>query len=266
MNKSTKKAVNISILVLQLAIIVACIVFSVFTLMANNTVDEETRVLKNGIHIMPVLSNSMDGDKKDSFKQGDVILTKTHKDKTKYENLQVGDIVTYYGYLAGTGTYGYVTHRIVDLAYYDHDTEKTTCIGYVVKGDHPDSTNEYKTFADIQAVYVGKVAGLGSAILWLSTPMNFFLVIIVPLILLLIYNIVVVIKAMESKKLALAKVKQEEDLARLQKEQEEKLELIKQQMLEELKKQNTPTETTESSESKAEDKSDNIDADKGDKE
>lgn len=250
MKKSAKKAINISIIVIQLAVIVACIVFSVFTLMANNTQDEETRQLKNGIHLMPVMSDSMNGDKKDSFKQGDVILTKTYKDKSKYENLKVGDIITYYGYLSGTGTYGYVTHRIVDLAYFEHDPE--TLIGYVVQGDNPLATErEVKRFADIQAVYVGKLAGLGNAIAWLSTPINFFLVIIVPLLLLLIYNIVLVIRAMESKKLALAKAKQEEDLARLQLEQEERLELIKQQMLEELKKQKDTTEN------QSEDKSDN---------
>lgn len=256
MKKSAKKAINISIIVIQLAVIVACIVFSVFTLMANNTQDSETRQLKSGIHIMPVLSDSMDGDKKDSFKQGDVILTKTYKDVSKYENLEIGDIITYYGYLAGTGTYGYVTHRIVDFARFDYDPD--TVIGYVVEGDNPLATErEVKRFADIQAVYVGKVAGLGSAIMWLSTPMNFFLVIIVPLLLLLIYNIVIIIKSVEAKKLALAKVKQEEDLARLQQEQEERLELIKQQMLEELKKQKDTVQSE--ADNKAEDKTVNID-------
>ena len=62
---------------------------------------------------------------------------------------------------------------------------------------------------DIQGIYVGKLAGVGSAVFWLQDPTHFFLVIMLPLILLLIYNAYLVVRFVMDAKLK----KQREQIA-----------------------------------------------------
>ena len=79
---------------------------------------------------------------------------------------------------------------------------------------------------DVLALSNKKIGGIGKAIFWLQTPLNFFLVIMLPLILLLVANGYFFIKMMINLKLkkALAEKKQQTQRQRLptQKDAEQK--------------------------------------------
>ena len=54
---------------------------------------------------------------------------------------------------------------------------------------------------DIKGIYSSKIAGVGSALGWLQEPTHFFLVVMLPLILLLVYNAYLVIRMVVEAKL-----------------------------------------------------------------
>jgi signal peptidase I len=91
------------------------------------------------------------------------------------------------------------------------DEEEPKIYGYITKGDNNEiyktTTNEdtYKTNA-VHDTYVvplnnvvgtwngNKISGVGGVITWIKTPLNFFLVIMIPLILLFGWNVFTVVK------------------------------------------------------------------------
>ncbi len=201
----TKKAVNIALIVLQIAIVVVAIAFSISILLSTGY-ESNTDFGDSSIRLMPVLTDSMNGDKDDSFAAGDLIIVKKATEKDKAE-LKVGDIVTYLDYVGAD--LQFVTHRVVSV----EETELTN--GSVVKvietmGD-AETSGITKTLysGDIQGIYLGKLAGVGKAVFWLQDPTHFFLVIMLPLILLLLYNAYLVVRIIIEAKLK----KQREQLA-----------------------------------------------------
>lgn len=107
----------------------------------------------------------------------------------------------------------------------DNNINGFSIYGYITKGDNyeiyktADNDSTYKTNA-VHDTYVvplnnvvgtwngEKVAGLGAVITWVKTPLNFFLVIMIPLILLFGWNVFTVVKYFinqnkEKQKLAL---------------------------------------------------------------
>lgn len=191
-----KFAFNIALVVLQVLIVIVAIAFSVSILLSTGY-ESNTDFGKSSIRLMPVLTDSMNGDKADSFKAGDLIIVKK-ADKEAIDGLKVGDIVTYLGDVAGETQF--ITHRIVDIR--ETEGENGTVLrSYVVMGDAETSgITDTKYSGDIKGVYVGKLPGVGSAVFWLQDPTHFFLVIMLPLILLLLYNAYLVIRfIMEAK-------------------------------------------------------------------
>lgn len=196
MSKS-KFALNIALIVLQVLIVVVAIAFSVSILLSTGY-ESNTDFGDSSIRLMPVLTDSMNGDKEDSFKAGDLIIVKK-ADKVKLSELKEGDIITYLDYVGED--LQFVTHRIVKINEIEDDNGKIIRT-YTTMGD-AETSGLTTTIAegDIAGVYIGKLPGVGSAVFWLQDPTHFFLVIMLPLILLLLYNAFLVVRFVIDAKL-----------------------------------------------------------------
>ena len=204
-----EKILNWVLVAVQVVVVVACIAISVFVIMGANAQKEENK-LGDGMNMMVVLSDSMTGNNKDSFNPGDMIFVKKFKSQEDYKNIiadkNTGTVVTYYGYLQGLNAYGFVSHRVVDTALDDNGVTV-----YAVQGDKEGAPIEWFYASSFQGMYIGKLPKVGYVINWLQKPTNFFCVIVIPLALLLIYNVVLIIKmAMDVKT---AKMEKEKRLA-----------------------------------------------------
>lgn len=194
-----KFALNVALIVLQVVIVVVAIAFSISILLSTGY-ESNTDFGKSSIRLMPVLTDSMAGDKPDSFKAGDLIIVKS-AEKTDLSALEEGDIITYLDYVGGD--IQFVTHRIISIKETPL-TDGTIVREFTTMGDAEDpATAVPKTLyqGDIKGVYIGKLAGVGSAVFWLQDPTHFFLVIMLPLILLLIYNAYLVVRIIIEAKL-----------------------------------------------------------------
>jgi len=172
-----KKITKISLNVLQIAIIVVTVAISVLTIISTNSGSSQ---LASGIitktSYLPVLSDSM----APSINEGDLIIAKAPKDKNA---LNVGDIITFSAVINGRNEIN--THRIIEKT----TNELGDQIIYTTHGDNaPEGTNEEVYANTVLAVYSGRIQGLGRIILWLQNPTNFFLIIMIPLILLFLFN------------------------------------------------------------------------------
>ena len=96
LNEKQKKILNIVVTSLQIAVVLLAVILSAIVL-ANPNV-ESNKVGKVGTKLLPVLTDSMAGDRKDSFRKGDLVISKTPKNP---ENLKVGDIVTFKAIIDG---------------------------------------------------------------------------------------------------------------------------------------------------------------------
>lgn len=194
-----KFALNVALIVLQVVIVVVAIAFSISILLSTGY-ESNTDFGKSSIRLMPVLTDSMAGDKPDSFKAGDLIIVKS-AEKADLSALEEGDIITYLDYVGGD--IQFVTHRIISIKETPL-TDGTIVREFTTMGDAEDpATAVPKTLyqGDIKGVYIGKLAGVGSAVFWLQDPTHFFLVIMLPLILLLIYNAYLVVRIIIEAKL-----------------------------------------------------------------
>jgi signal peptidase len=142
-----------------------------------------------------VLSDSMEGENDDSFKIGDLLFVKlVNQDEAK--KLQVGQIITYKStkYQNNDGDFYTISHRIIEVNEIDGYTYYTT------KGDNPlskfaeDGGKEVVRDQQVLAVYQGKWAGAGSAFAWFGTGTGFFIIVVVPCILFLIFTIISFVK------------------------------------------------------------------------
>ncbi len=180
-----KKILDIVVTVLQVALVVVAITISAIVI--ANPVITTNEVSKGQTKLLPVKTNSMDGTAKDSFAEGDLIIAKKPKDAL---SLEKGQIVTFVGTV--NGSEALITHRIVEIV---TEEDGTTLRYYVTRGDNnPENMTEAVNPNKVLAVYSSHLDGVGSAILWLQTPTNFLLVIVLPLVLLFVYNIIMFVR------------------------------------------------------------------------
>lgn len=195
-SEKNKKIINIVLTVLQIVLVLLAVTASIIIIAnpSSNTIG------KTSTRLLPVLSDSMDGPHKDSFKKGDLVISKKPDGKKWDANkLEIGDIITYE---LPTVANAYNTHRIVD--YKKNDAGQV--VGYITRGDKPGLSNDegYVLPHNVLGIYKSHLVGTGKAILWLQTPTNFLLVIVLPLVLLFVYNIVIFVKMIMDNKVAKA--------------------------------------------------------------
>lgn len=179
--------VIIDVFVILILIVSALILVGVLTSRSNGGVPNIFGKAPIG-----VLTNSMHGDKPDSFDEGDLIICdKVELGDVKFKE---GDVVTFAQDITGDGKQALVTHRIYKV------NEDGT---FLTKGDNNETydQDEHNSIVfpiirdvDILAQYHGtKIPVLGGVINFLQTPTGFFWVILFPMILFFLYQAVRVI-------------------------------------------------------------------------
>ncbi|PKK96904.1 MAG: signal peptidase I [Tenericutes bacterium HGW-Tenericutes-3] len=220
--KLARKIVRISINTIFYIVIALLLVFS----LANIQVKKENDIANVfGRGFLSVQSESMSGDLEDNFEKGDIIFVKMLNDESR-EDLEIGDIVTYYD----LSIRAFNTHRIIEI--YENDGETYL----ITRGDNTPGQDQPIRVTDAISLYQSKWSGAGSALDYLQSPTGFALFVILPVIIILVFEGVVLVRNV----LALNKSKMEEKYA-LEKEQtivdlEAEKEKMRAQIMEELKK------------------------------
>lgn len=184
MKKLTPKQRKIKdIVVITLQVLLVLVAITISAIVIANPVVTTSEVSKGSTKLLPILSNSMEGTAKDNFKKGDLVIAKKPKNVL---TLKEGEIITFRGKVEGKDAL--IIHRIVDVVM---DEEAGTAITYITRGDNnPETMIETVNPYNVLAVYSSHLKGVGNAIFWLQTPKNFLLVIVLPLVVLFVYNII----------------------------------------------------------------------------
>ena len=193
-----QKIVNGILLGVQIVLVVFAIALTLIMLL-NPKKDDVSGV---GLKLLPVLSDSMDGERTidgveyKGFPQWSLVLAKSAKNV----DLKVGDIVTFQDRKGDEVILN--THRIIEVVEIEPGVVK-----YRTQGDNPaapvDST--LKLPGDIKAVYITHIKSVGYALYWIRDGYHFIFVIIIPLGVLLIYNIYLVAQIVVEGKMKKAK-------------------------------------------------------------
>lgn len=130
-----------------------------------------------GRSVFSVQTNSMEP----TFQAGDLIIGRRVE---KEETLKAGDVITYWTILDGHRVLN--THRIQEVQHYENGDY------YVTKGDHPNAPVDEGTVTihDVAAVYTGiRIPGLGKGMDFLTSQKGFFLCVLLPMLMLFLYQI-----------------------------------------------------------------------------
>lgn len=196
---------------------IVCIILMVFVLTLTISTLIAPKGLSSfvGFGYLTVVSDSMDGDKEDSFNKGDIIYVDILSQKEKI-SLKEGDIVTFLDTIEGKLQYN--SHRIVSIL---EDADGTLL--YATQGDNELNEDAFKKIQDdIVGKYVGQSKGIGKVILWMQSPTGFLFSVILPSALILmygIYTVIVSLKAYNKSKFADAEQKIRHDISTEMKEQ-----------------------------------------------
>lgn len=205
----TKKIIDIVVTTIEALVVILCIVFSIIIWTGAAGKPEDRSVNWFAIRTDSMVYNSeLDYDSlgystKLTFNPGDMVITK----KADFEDIKVGDVVAYGSLVTdsqGNRSEQVVTHRVIEVLEISR--------AFRVAGDKDTARDgvESISYDAIIGKMSGKMSGLGGAILWLqgyrkvsvgnsvayeySGSSVSFLVIIIPLVLLLIYNGYYVVK------------------------------------------------------------------------
>ena len=200
--------VDIVVTTVEALVVVVCIVVSVLVWVGASD------PMERNLNWFAIQTDSMMGTNADSLDPGDLMFAKKVK---SIEDLKVGDVIAFKGDIidsaGNTVEDQIITHRIVFM-----DVTQNVIYTQGDNAQYQDRTR--KGFEDVIGVYTGKARGLGKVTLWLggykkvvtnqeafdnpdklggygyerSGSTATFLVIIIPLALLFIYNGYVVVK------------------------------------------------------------------------
>lgn len=184
-----------------------------------------------GVAGVNVLSDSMKGEKDDSFNKDDLIYIKIIKDDAK-KDLKVGDVITFYDSNLNNQLN---THRIVDI--YTADEK----VYYTTQGDNSQYTDGVSvTDSEIVGKYNGsRIPAVGSIIKFIKSPVGFGVLVLLPCFLIVVYALFKVI--VNYKKFNEEKLVKAVEGARVLSDDEK--ETLKKQYLKELESSNSTGDT-----------------------
>lgn len=239
--------------------VVVVIILALAALLAVCAIQSKKSGLSNYTKVfnhayLAVASESMDNDdyevpagKLSGFKKGDLIKIRIISDDAK-RTLQIGDVISFAADIDGDGVKNEInTHRIVDYV----GTEGSAS-GYYTKGDNNSAQDAgFRTLEDIIGVYEGKASGIGNVFLFMSSSTGFFVCIVLPTLLVVVYCVINLILVVSKEKKVQGAAAEE---ARI-KEREEDRERIRQELLAEMNGANAPPaeQNTETAPAQAED-------------
>lgn len=188
MNPKTKKTIKIVVDVLLWIFLAFSLLMTILAFTAQASSAGFPKLGSNCL--LTVQSDSM--AEPGGFYKGDLIIGKTLTDEQK-QNLQVGDVVTYYMDLTpsdGIDNKELNTHRIVRV-----DTDANGSVIYYTKGDHNSlEDGEPIRWNAVEAIWTGtRIAGIGAVIGFLQSPTGFLICVVIPLLLFFLYELYVLI-------------------------------------------------------------------------
>ena len=247
-NAKTKKVLNIFVKVVAWVIVAFTVFIMIFTITSVTTLDKNDRSIF-GLKFYIVKTDSMsksenNADMKVHFNAGDIIIAKNVKDPF---SLQAGDIIAFMS--SNSHNFGEtVTHMIREVK----TNDEGNVIGYVTFGTNTGDNDEALVEPGyVLGQYVGKLPHMGTFFAFVKTTQGYIICILVPLLILIIYNGVNCIRLfMKYKKEQTAKL--EEDRAKLEAERQQNAEMLRelQALKEQLAKQaSEKSDSAESSDS-----------------
>lgn len=175
--KRTKGDIASLVILIVLAVILVPIFAINLTLIIKGSIDPDVPPDVFGVAPMAVTTGSMDGDEADSFAEGALIFVRILDEEEK-QALQEGDIVTF-------RTNGaYVTHRIVTV-----NTVDGAVVSVTTKGDANSANDGAILLENVVGLCTGSVAGMGSFAMFLQTPVGIVVVIGIPVLLYIAYDV-----------------------------------------------------------------------------
>ena len=186
-----KKILNIALKVFAWVLVAFTVFMMVFTIVTVTTVDKHDRsIFGVRFYIVQTDSMSLSENNKDMdvhFNAGDIIIARNVEDKTA---LQAGDIITFIS--MNDDSYGEnITHMIREV----QKTDKGEIIGYRTFGTNKNKDDKVVVEPDyVLGQYVGKLAIIGHFFAFVKSTPGYIVCILVPFLLLILYNGVNVIR------------------------------------------------------------------------
>lgn len=191
MNTVTKKILNIALKVVTWTLVAFTVFMMIFTIISVTTLDRNDRsFLGTKLYIVQTDSMSPSENNKDMkvhFKAGDIIIVRNAKDRAA---LQPGDIISFMS--TNSSSYGEtVTHMIREV----QKDENGKVLGYVTFGTNTGVDDEALVEPEyVLGVYWGKLPGAGNFFAFVRTTPGYIICILVPLLLLILYNVINIIR------------------------------------------------------------------------
>ena len=185
-----KKILNISLKVVTYLLVAFTVFMMIFTLFTVTTVDKNERSIF-GFKFYIVQTDSMSPSEKNKhldvhFNAGDIVIVRKVKDPT---TLKAGDVISFMS--ANSVSYGEtVTHMIREVV-----TENGKLVGFVTFGTNTDTNDEAMVEPPyILGQYTAKLPGVGNFFAFVKSTPGYIICILVPFLLLILYNGINVIR------------------------------------------------------------------------
>jgi len=234
-NEKAKKIISIVWTTIEVIVVVFLLLFSIMTIQSSSTKSKTVSLF--GLSTFTVLTDSMNPE----FKAGDMIFA-TKVDKEQQKNLKEGDIICFWARIDVNND------NVLDDVVNTHRIDYVIPIGeeyngvsyrevaYVTKGDHNNERDALPVVASsVIAKYSFHIDNVGGWINAAKQGNRYFFIVVLPLILLFIWNGYYVIKIIIDKQKE--KVLAESSNAFTEEEKQKLLEEAKKQALEELRKE-----------------------------
>ena len=188
---TTKKVMNIALKVVTWLLVAFTVFMMIFTVLTVTTVDRNDRSIF-GIKFYIVQTDSMSLSENNKnmdvhFNAGDIVIIKNVKDP---RNLQAEEIIAFMS--TNSVSYGEtVTHMIREVK----KTEDGRVLGYVTYGTNTGTNDEALVEPEfVLGAYSGKLPGVGKFFAFVKSTPGYIVCILVPFLLLILYNGVNVIR------------------------------------------------------------------------
>ena len=191
MDTTAKKILNIALKVVTWLLVAFTVFMMIFTVVTVTTVDRNDRsIFGVKFYIVQTDSMSLSENNKDMevhFNAGDIVIIKNVDDPRA---LQAGDIIAFMS--TNSVSYGEtVTHMIREIK----KTEDGKVLGYVTYGTNTGTDDEALVEPEyVLGAYSGKLPGVGNFFAFVKSTPGYISCILVPFLLLILYNGVNVIR------------------------------------------------------------------------
>lgn len=188
---TTKKYFNIALKVVTWLLVAFTVFMMIFTVVTLTTVDKNDRsIFGVKFYIVQTDSMSLSENNKEMdvhFNAGDIVIIKNVKDT---RSLQAGDVIAFMS--TNSVSYGEtVTHMIREVK----KTEDGKVLGYVTYGTNTGTDDEALVEPEyVLGAYSGKLPGVGRFFAFVKSTPGYIVCILVPFLLLILYNGVNVIR------------------------------------------------------------------------